>query len=89
MRRDGDTLAQGPRDHLRAIVKRWGDPNGDGDSSDGVDGWRIAAADALPRGFLRELRRWVVGANPEGLLIGEVAAGPNLHASRATSWTRR
>ncbi len=78
LRRDGDTLAQGPRDHLRAVVKRWGDPNGDGDASDGVDGWRVAAADGLPRGFLRELRRWVVGANPEGLLIGEVAAGPTL-----------
>jgi len=75
LRRDGDTLAQGPRDHLRAIVRRWSDPNGDGDASDGIDGWRVAA-DRLPKGFLRELRRSVVGTNPEGLLIGEVSASP-------------
>ena len=72
LRRHGDGLAAGPRDHLRAIVRRWGDPNGDGDPADGVDGWRVPAADRLPKGFLRELRRWVLGWNPEGLIVGSV-----------------
>jgi glycosidase len=89
LRRDGDGLAAGPRDHLRAIVKRWGDPNGDGDASDGIDGWRVAAADRLPRGFLRELRRWVVGANPEGFVIGDVAASlaPSFKADEVDATT--
>ena len=95
LRRDGDTLASGPRDHLRAIVKRWGDPNGDGDGSDGIDGWRVAAADRLPKGFLRELRRWVVGANPEALLIGDFGSsstpafkGDEVDAAASDRWAK-
>jgi cyclomaltodextrinase len=72
LRREGSTLAAGPRDHIRAIVKRWGDPNGDGDPSDGVDGWRLDAADRVGHGFWKELRRSVVGLNPEAYLVGEV-----------------
>jgi glycosidase len=72
LRRDGDTLATGPREHIRAIVRRWGDPNGDGDPSDGVDGWRLDAADRVPHGFWREFRRWVLGINPQAYLAGEV-----------------
>jgi glycosidase len=74
LRRDGDTLAAGPRDYIRAIVRRWSDPNGDGDPTDGVDGWRLAAVERLPRGFVRELRRWVTEANPEGLLADQTAS---------------
>jgi cyclomaltodextrinase len=95
LRRDGDTLAAGPRDHLRAIVKRWGDPNGDGDASEGIDGWRVANADQLPKGFLRELRRWVVGTNPEGLLVGSLASntkpsfkGDELDAAVNERWAK-
>jgi cyclomaltodextrinase / maltogenic alpha-amylase / neopullulanase len=72
LRREGSTLAAGPRDHIRAIVKRWGDPNGDGDPSDGVDGWRLDAADRVGHGFWKEFRRSVVGLNPEAYLVGEV-----------------
>ena len=71
-RREGDTLAAPVRDHLRAVVRRWGDPNGDGDPSDGVDGWRFDSADRVPHGFWRELRRWVLEINPEAYLVGEV-----------------
>lgn len=70
LRKEGDGLAAGPRDHIHAVVRRWGDPNGDGDPSDGVDGWRVAP-DKVGRGFGRELRRWIAGANPEAYLVGE------------------
>jgi cyclomaltodextrinase / maltogenic alpha-amylase / neopullulanase len=70
-RREGSTLAAGPRDHIRAIIKRWGDPNGDGDPSDGVDGWRLDGADRVGHGFWKELRRWVVGLNPDAYLVGD------------------
>jgi glycosidase len=72
LKKDGDTLAAGPRAHIRAIVKRWGDPNGDGDPADGVDGWRLDVADRVGRGFWRELRSWVLEINPDAYLVGEV-----------------
>jgi cyclomaltodextrinase / maltogenic alpha-amylase / neopullulanase len=72
LRRETSGLAAGPRDHLRAVLRRWSDPSGDGDPSDGVDGWRVRRADRLPHAFWRELRRTVLGANPEAYLLGEV-----------------
>jgi glycosidase len=53
------------------VVRRWCDPNGDGDPSDGVDGFRVAP-ERVGRGFWRELRRWVLGINPGALLAGEL-----------------
>ncbi len=72
LRREGDTLAAGVRDHLRAVIRRWGDPNNDGDPSDGIDGWRLDAADRVPHGFWKEFRRWVLGINRDAYLVGEV-----------------
>ena len=60
------------REHIKAIVHRWMDPNGDGDPSDGIDGWRLDAADKVPLSFWREFRSWVRGINPEAYLVGEV-----------------
>ena len=34
-KKEGEGLASGPRDHLKTVLKRWTDPNGDGDGSDG------------------------------------------------------
>ncbi len=72
LNRDSITLAAGPRDHVKAVVKRWMDPDGDGDPSDGIDGWRLDVADMVPLGFWREFRVWVRGINPEAYLTGEV-----------------
>jgi cyclomaltodextrinase / maltogenic alpha-amylase / neopullulanase len=72
LRKEGDTLAAPVREHLRAVVRRWGDPNGDGDPSDGIDGWRLDLADRVPHGFWKEFRRWVLGINREAYLVGEV-----------------
>jgi glycosidase len=72
LRREASGLAAGPRDHLKAVLRRWSDPNGDGDPSDGVDGWRVRHVDRLPHPFWRDLRRSVLAANPEAYLVGEV-----------------
>ena len=58
--------------HIAAIVRRWGDPNDDGDASDGVDGWRLDVAEKVTKSFWREFRGWVRDINPEALLIGEI-----------------
>src|SRR5262249_22787658 len=73
LRREGAGLAAGPRDHIRAVLKRWGDPNGDGDPSDGVDGWRVLNADRLPHSYWKELRRAVLTLNPDAYLVGDVS----------------
>jgi glycosidase len=57
---------------VRAIVRRWGDPNGDGDPSDGVDGWRLDVAAEVGHGFWKRFRAWVKEVNPNAYLTGEV-----------------
>jgi glycosidase len=66
------TLVPGVQEHVFAVTRRWLDPNGDGDSSDGVDGFRLDVAEMVPLGFWREYRRFVRSINPEVYLIGEV-----------------
>ena len=54
------------------VTRRWLDPNGDGDPSDGVDGFRLDVADVVPLGFWRDYRRLVRSINPQAYLVGEV-----------------
>ena len=74
---DGD-LATGPKSHALAAAVRWLDPDGDGDPSDGVDGFRLVGADAVPLGFWADLRRVVKAVNADAVLVGEVAGGHGL-----------
>src|SRR5690606_19478350 len=37
--------------HIYAVTSRWMDPNGDGDPSDGIDGWRLDVPMHLPKPF--------------------------------------
>jgi len=60
------------REHIHNIVKRWGDPNGDGDPSDGIDGWRLDVAEMVSKEFWRDFRSWVKEVNPNAYLTGEV-----------------
>lgn len=71
-RQDANGIVHGPREHIHDIVRRWMDPNGDGDPSDGVDGWRLDVAEKVAIPFWREFRTWVRGINPDAYLVGEV-----------------
>ncbi|MBL7028082.1 MAG: glycoside hydrolase family 13 protein [Candidatus Marinimicrobia bacterium] len=62
----------GAKEHIHAVVKRWMDPNGDGDPSDGIDGWRLDVAEMVAMDFWREFRVWCRDINPESYLVGEV-----------------
>ncbi len=70
--RDEHNLLPDIRDHFQHIVRRWMDPNGDGDPSDGIDGWRLDVAADMPMGFWKEFRGWVKGINPKAYTTGEV-----------------
>ncbi len=63
--------------YLFACVRRWMDPNGDGDPSDGVDGWRLDAAERVPHGFWRRFRKVVKETNPNALIAGEIWPDPS------------
>ena len=72
LREDSTGLVSGPRAYVRAIVQRWMDPNGDGNPSDGVDGWRLDVANQVDLNFWKDFRGWVRGINPEAYITGEV-----------------
>ncbi len=60
------------REHLHAVVRRWMDPNGDGDPSDGIDGWRLDVAERLQPEFWAIFNGWVQEENPKAYLTGEI-----------------
>lgn len=69
---EGDLKDVAVKDHIFSVVKRWLDPNGDGDPSDGVDGFRLDVAVEMPLGFWRDFRKHVRSINTETYLVGEV-----------------
>ena len=71
-REDSNGLVTGPRQHIHDIVKRWMDPNGDGNYADGIDGWRLDVAEMVNHNFWKEFRTWVKGINPDAYIVGEI-----------------
>ena len=68
----GNDLASGPKAHIMAVTRRWMDPNGDGDPSDGVDGWRLDVAAEIGAEFWRDWRTQVKSINPDALIVAEI-----------------
>ena len=68
----GDDLHAGPKQYVMDITRRWMDPNGDGDPSDGVDGWRLDVANEVPIKFWRDWNALVRQTNPEAYTVAEV-----------------
>jgi len=66
------TLVKPVREHIFAITRRWMDPNGDGDPSDGIDGWRLDVPDEIGKGFWKEWNALVRDINPEAYTVGEI-----------------
>lgn len=73
---DDDGHGAGPRDYIYAATRRWMDPNGDGDPSDGIDGWRLDVAFCVRHPFWKAWRRHVRAINPEAYLVAEVVQSP-------------
>ncbi len=91
LNRDEHTLYAPVRRHLQAIVQRWMDPNGDGDPSDGIDGWRFDVAAEVPIAFWEEVRTWVQKINPHAYLTGEIwwEDYPQVRFRNARPWLDR
>ncbi len=71
-REDDNGIVPGPREYTFAITRRWMDPNGDGDPSDGVDGWRLDASEEVSPKFWVEWCALVRSLNPQSYIIGEI-----------------
>lgn len=65
-------LAQPVREHLFAVTRRWMDPNGDGDPSDGIDGWRLDVASDINENFWKDWRKLVKQINPDAYIVAEL-----------------
>jgi glycosidase len=60
------------RKHIYEVTRRWMDPDGDGDPSDGIDGWRLDVANEIPMPFWHEWCKFVRSINPDAYITGEI-----------------
>jgi glycosidase len=58
-------------EYLSGAALFWLDLDGDGDYSDGIDGFRVDNATFPPQEFFVALRQALKGKNPDALLLGE------------------
>ncbi len=68
---EGD-LVPPVKSHVYDVTRRWMDPDGDGDPSDGVDGWRLDVAPELGMSFWEDWCGHVKRINPDAFLLGEI-----------------
>jgi glycosidase len=86
-------LLPGPRAYVAAVVRRWMDPDGDGNPADGIDGWLIYDPGSLSEAYWREFASLVRSINPQALLVsgGESSTALVAHglfdASADQAWT--
>jgi glycosidase len=73
-RKDPDTglASASVRKHIFDVTRRWMDPDGDGDPSDGIDGWRLDVPNEVPLPFWHEWCALVRRINPEAYVVGEI-----------------
>lgn len=76
LREDSNGIVQHPRKYIFDITRRWMDPNGNGDVSKGIDGWRLDVADQVHHNFWKEWRGLVKSINPEAYITGEIIDTP-------------
>ncbi|MFV2066025.1 MAG: alpha-amylase family glycosyl hydrolase [Pirellulales bacterium] len=69
---NGTDLHPGPRKYIFDATARWMDPNGDGDPTDGVDGWRLDVANEVPAPFWVAWNRHVRRINPDAYTVCEI-----------------
>lgn len=58
---------------LMELSRRWMDPDADGKAVEGVDGWVVRNAGALPREFVKEWRAKIRSWNPAAIIVADVA----------------
>lgn len=78
----GDDLQADVKVYVFASTARWMDPDGDGDPSDGIDGWRLDVAQDVPDGFWRDWNEHVRRINPDAYTVAEIWESASAFISR-------
>lgn len=72
-KKSADGLAsEAVKQHIFNVTRRWMDPDGDGDPSDGIDGWRLDVPNEIAAPFWVEWREVVKSVNPDAYIVGEI-----------------
>lgn len=71
-REENENLIKPIREHIFAVTRRWMDPNGDGDPSDGIDGWRLDVAEEVGKQWWKEWHALVRKINPQAITVAEI-----------------
>jgi glycosidase len=69
---DGTDLHPGPKAYIFDATARWMDPDGDGDPSDGIDGWRLDVTEEVPIQFWEDWNAHVRTLNPDAYTVTEI-----------------
>lgn len=69
---DSTDLHPGPKQYIFDATRRWMDPDGDGDPSDGIDGWRLDVTEDVPVKFWSDWNTLVRELNPEAYTVSEI-----------------
>ncbi len=72
LREDENGIVAGPKKYIFDITERWMDPNGDGNTNDGIDGWRLDVAFCVDHQFWKNWRKHVKAINSDAYLTAEV-----------------
>jgi len=78
-RKENGTIVKPVRDIIFADTRRWMDPNGDGDPSDGIDGWRLDVAEEIGHNFWKEWHKLVRSINPNAYTTAEIWSRNAIH----------
>jgi cyclomaltodextrinase / maltogenic alpha-amylase / neopullulanase len=76
LRKENGTLAKAPKQYIFESTKRWLDPDKNGNTSDGIDGWRLDVAFCVPHQFWKEWHKVVRDINPNAYTTAEVVQSP-------------
>ena len=76
LRQGENGLAEGPKQYIFDITRRWMDPYNNGDLRYGIDGWRLDVAGCIAHPFWKEWRTHVRSINPEAYITGEIFGNP-------------
>ena len=69
---DGTDLHPAVKKYIFDATRRWMDPDGDGNTADGIDGWRLDVAEEVPEQFWRDWNKLVFSINPRAITVPEV-----------------
>ncbi len=72
LKEDANGIVRGPREYIFNCTRRWMDPNGDGDPSDGIDGWRLDVAEEVAKPFWKDWYALVKSINPGAITVTEI-----------------